>query len=237
MSTYWWVNIACISVPLLASFHPRLKFWQQYAALFPAILLTAIVFILWDVWYTEMGVWGFNPMHIGTLKLANLPLEEVAFFICIPYACVFTYQVLKEFDPVPNLAARLNQFAPWIGLWLVLMAALTYDKMYTGPVFLSSGVLILLLSKVLNVRWLGYYLVSYGVLLIPFLISNGILTGSFIEQEVVWYNPAENLGWRIGTVPFEDLSYMNIMLLTNIGLFEGIKHVNAYINGIRLLAG
>jgi lycopene cyclase domain-containing protein len=51
-------------------------------------------------------------------------------------------------------------------------------------------------------------------MLIPFFIVNGILTGSFIEDQVVWYNNDENLGIRIGTVPIEDSVYAFTMILT-----------------------
>jgi len=39
--------------------------------------------------------------------------------------------------------------------------------------------------------------------LIPFIIVNGILTGTGIEGEAVLYNDAENLGLRMGTIPFK----------------------------------
>ena len=60
-----------------------------------------------------------------------------------------------------------------------------------------------------------YYL-TFCVILIPFFLVNSVLTGSFIAEPVVWYNNAQNLGIRIGTVPVEDISYAFSLILLNL---------------------
>ncbi|GIR49788.1 MAG: hypothetical protein CM15mP58_18850 [Burkholderiaceae bacterium] len=50
-------------------------------------------------------------------------------------------------------------------------------------------------------------LTDFLVMLIPFFIVNGVLTGSWIVDQVVWYNDTENLGLRISTIPIEDGIY------------------------------
>ena len=96
MSLYLVINLASISVPLLFSFHPRIQFHKEWKYAIPAILLAAIPYLIWDEIFTRAGIWGFNPTYIGDLALGELPLEEVLFFICIPYACLFTYFVLSK---------------------------------------------------------------------------------------------------------------------------------------------
>ncbi len=67
---------------------------------------------------------------------------------------------------------------------------------------------------------MGRFYFAFGFILIPFLLVNGILTGSFIEGEVVWYNEKEIQGIRIATIPFEDVFYGMLLLLCNISIFE-----------------
>ena len=71
-----------------------------------------------------------------------------------------------------------------------------------------------------NPKILGRFLPSFFITLIPFFIVNGVLTGSFIENEVVWYNNAENLNIRMFTIPIEDTVYALCMLLTVFVLLE-----------------
>ena len=66
------------------------------------------------------------------------------------------------------------------------------------------------------------FLISYLIILIPFLIVNGFLTAI----PVVLYNDAENSGIRIYTIPFEDIFYGMLLFLLNVLIYEKIKPRN-----------
>ncbi|MFW5709998.1 MAG: lycopene cyclase domain-containing protein, partial [Bacteroidota bacterium] len=61
------------------------------------------------------------------------------------------------------------------------------------------------------------------IVLFPFLVVNGLLTGSWIQQEVVWYNNQENLGIRLFTIPVEDFVYGMELILLNVFIYEKLK--------------
>lgn len=97
MSEYGWILLFSLSLPLILSFYPPLKFYSNLKALFLAVLWVLIIFGGWDVWATYRGHWSFNPDSIWGIKLLNLPLEEVAFFIVIPFCCIFSWEVALFF--------------------------------------------------------------------------------------------------------------------------------------------
>jgi len=217
---YLLLNLGSVSVPFLYSFHPRLQLHKRFLWIFISILLTMVIFIPWDVIFTLHKIWGFNDTYFLGTKFLSLPIEEWLFFICIPFACVFTHYALLLY--FPNL--KLNKTnTKWIsnGLMalLLILAVVNYDKWYTVINF-SLAIPLTLLVYTYNIKLLQHFLLTFLVMLIPFFIVNGILTGSFIEDQVVWYNNAENLGIRMGTIPVEDSIYAYTMILCNLFLTE-----------------
>jgi lycopene cyclase domain-containing protein len=183
-------------------------------------MLTMGVFIPWDVIFTINGVWGFNSDYFLGFEIFSLPLEEWLFFVCIPFACVFTHYALILY--FPNL--KLNKVATKaisISLVLILfiLALANYDKWYTLVNFSLAIPLTWLVYKY-NPQLLQHFFLTFLVMLIPFFIVNGVLTGSWIDNQVVWYNDAENLGIRMGTIPVEDSIYAYSMILMNLYYFE-----------------
>lgn len=215
---YLFLDLGSISVPFLFSFHPKLKFYKLWKSLALAIVLTMFIFIPWDVIFTQNGIWGFNESYFLEHRLFSLPIEEWLFFICIPYACVFTHHSLIFYFPNIKVSLKSTRFISYalIGI-LLIVGLLKYDKWYTFINFLYAIILIPLVLK-FNIELLQKYFLTFLVMLIPFCIVNGILTGRFIENEVVWYNNNENLGIRIFTIPVEDFVYAFTLILTNLAL-------------------
>lgn len=222
--TYLLIDFFTIVVPFLFSFHPKLNFYKTWKAFFPAVLITGFVFILWDIYFTALGVWGFNKQYLVDVFIGNLPLEEVLFFFCIPYACVFTYHCLDLFLD-KTLSKRTENIVT--NVLIVIFAAtgvLSFNKIYPMVTFISLSALLALSKYYLRINWLGKFYVIYGVLLFPFLIVNGLLTGTCLDNPVVWYNPAQIFGLRILTIPVEDVFYGMALILMNLLIYKFLKN-------------
>jgi lycopene cyclase domain-containing protein len=94
--------------------------------------------------------------------------------------------------------------------------AINYTKLYSAVTFGLLAVLLIVLVYVLKTKWLGRFYMAFVVSLFPFYIVNGILTA----WPVVLYNNTQNMGIRIGTIPFEDHFYSMALLLMNVALLE-----------------
>jgi len=180
-------------------------------------------FIPWDVLFTSYEIWGFNENYTTGYQILNLPIEEWLFFICIPYACVFTHFTLIKLYPKFSFSLKLTRIFTSIVLILSITLLIVYfSKCYT---LINFSYLLVLLTLVLITKphLLNSFLPTFLVILIPFFIVNGILTGTVIEEPIVWYNNAENMRLRMGSIPFEDLFYAFGMLLTVVYIMKVLQ--------------
>lgn len=219
--TYLLINAACIAVPLAASFYRRHAFARQWRAFVSAAVCIGIPFILWDAYFTAKGIWGFNPSYLIGWEWLGLPIEEWLFFLCIPYACIFTYYALEYFLGTDSSATLPPRLGYLLTLALLLIAIGFWDRSYTATTALLAA---LFLAAATYWQWhLARISLSYLLIFPFFLLSNGVLTGSFIESPIVWYSPAENLGIRLFTIPVEDVVYGYLLIALNGLLFQKFR--------------
>lgn len=219
-SLYLWLNIGSLSIPFLYSFHPKLKLYKKWKYMFPSIVIMMLLFIPWDIVFTGNGYWGFNPDYLTGLYIVNLPIEEWMFFVCIPYACIFTHYALLHYFPNMQLSEKATQFITYFLIFvLLLLVILFYDRWYSLINF-SYAIVLIGLMLAYKKALLKKFFLTFLVMLLPFFIVNGVLTGSFIEEQIVWYDNTQNMGVRMFTIPVEDSVYAFTMILTPLVLTE-----------------
>lgn len=222
--TYLFINFFSVIIPFLYSFHPKLKFNKQFRPFFAANIISAIIFLVWDAVFTINGTWGFNNDYIIGWKIFYLPVEEILFFICIPFACLFTYHCINIFYKIKWNPVFENIIIILFSLVLLITGILNSEKDYTAVTFISTALLLLSFKFIFKVKWLPNIFTIYILLLIPFFIVNGLLTGTGLESPVVWYNNSENLAFRLLTIPIEDIFYGFELIILNIFFYEKFKH-------------
>lgn len=199
-----------------------------------ALLAVSVPFLIWDIIFTWIGVWGFNDAYLTGIEIFLLPLEEWLFFLCIPYACLFTYDFVRYFR------RRKESRTPRLLLRVLLVSAITLMVIGAGGLYsmtsfgLAAIFLIYCIWK--SPAWLYNYLVMFGLILFPFIVSNGVLTGidfwkypiantnPFVEDMIVWYDNSENLGFRIFSIPIEDIFYAFSLLGFQVLIIEKFRN-------------
>ena len=220
---YLSLDLLVFIVPFVGSFQKKAPFFKKWKYLGIAIIITSVFFILWDEIFTREKVWGFNEEYLVGIFFFLFPLEEVLFFICIPYASVFTYFVLNHTVEKDHLFPHQELISSVLIILLLIAGIYNIDKWYTGVTFITLALFLSYQMLKIKPRYMGRFYFAFAVLIIPFLIVNSILTGLFTDNSVVWYNNSHTLGMRIGTIPLEDFFYAFLLIVMNIAIIEWLE--------------
>ncbi len=219
--TYLLLMLGSWAIPLIYSFEKQVQSYTKLKYLFPAILFSGTIFIIWDLRFEELGIWKFNPDYITGIYIMNLPIEEWLFFLVIPYCSVFIYEVLHVKLPAfekPNFFVAISLL---LLIAFALLAWFARQKLYT---FFNFFLLTIYFGyTIFRNRFKTYltkFYLTWLISLIPFLLVNGILTA----LPVVEYNNLHILGIRIFTIPFEDFFYFFLLLIMNLTIYEYLKN-------------
>jgi len=211
---YLIIDILILIFPLLFTFTWKFKYYKFFKPLSISILIVGLSYILWDIIVTARGDWWFNKEFLIGIEILGLPVEEIMFFIVVPFACIFIYENLEYFIKDKEIF-----FNKWLYLSLsaifIILGLIFYRQDYTILAMFSCALFFILSSTlypgILKSRnyWL-YIILSF----MPFIIFNYLLTSLI----VVGYNPDAIWGghgaWngRILTIPLEDFFYNFSML-------------------------
>lgn len=221
--TYLLINFFTIIICFIYSFDKRIQFNIYFKTFLLSSTIVAIPFILWDVWFTKIGVWWFNDTYVIGLRLLGLPIEEILFFFCIPFSCVFTYFCLTKFFNL-GWANAFNNIIVFITCIVCTVVALLHDNLtYTVLTALVTLGTVIYLHFIAKAEWIGQASLIFGILMLGFFPVNGVLTGTGLASPIVNYNPNEFLGIRMGTIPIEDAVYGYAQFLWNIYFFQLLK--------------
>jgi lycopene cyclase domain-containing protein len=220
--TYFIILAASVAGPLALSFDKKVAFYTKWKYVFAAMILPAIFYIIWDSYFTGLGVWQFNDNYIVGTKFLNLPIEEWLFFILVPYCCIFIYECIRCYFPAFKNKKNADLVLKILALLLLIVGIIYHQKIYTAWTFIFLSIFIAIIYVFKN-QFKKFdaasFLIAFIICLIPFLIVNGFLTA----LPILTYNNAENLGIRIYTIPFEDTFYGMLLIMMNIVLYEKFK--------------
>ncbi len=226
MFLYLLLNLGSLSIPLAYSFEKKMRFIKHWKAVLLSTTIIATIFLIWDAYFTANGVWGFNANYHLPFLLLGMPIEEWLFFFCIPYASIFIHYSLEYFKPNLLIPKKITQLLTLLFILVsFLLVVFNADKLYTFVNY-SFLFIVLIFGFFYGIKYLQRFYISFLIILVPFFIVNGILTGTGLEEPVVWYNNTENLSIRLLTIPIEDIGYAFTMIFGNVLLIEKFKKTN-----------
>ncbi|HYQ58628.1 MAG TPA: lycopene cyclase domain-containing protein [Draconibacterium sp.] len=212
-------------IPVTLSFQKKVQFVFRLKYVLPAVIFAGTIFILWDIRFTETGIWSFNPDYLTGIEILRLPVEEWLSFVIIPLSSVYIYEWLKirfeEFEK-PNLFLAVSL----ISLLTAIVCAYVFRaRMFTFFTFFLLA--IYLGYTIFRNRFKKYYTKFYLTLiisLVPFLIVSALLN----SMPAIVYNSEHVIGVSFFGVPVEKTGYLFLILLINVTIYEYLNNRRHY---------
>lgn len=210
---YYVFNFVVFVPILLLSLFTDVQPHRAWRSFLLAFVTVSVPFLLWDAWAASEGHWNFSSAYITDYRLGGLPLEEIFFFVTVPFAMMYVWGVVQKHIAERVIVSRW----PYIVLGLVVaLSAVLHATNWSGgytrsaALMMLSTIFILCLSRLI---FLKTFWVFQLLLLTAFLIGNTILTA----LPIIGYGDAAVTGIRFGTIPIEDFLYnfafINLFLL------------------------
>jgi len=213
---YLLFDLLILAGPLALSLMPRHDFLARARSIVLATVVVAVPFVVWDSAVTGSH-WWFDARYTVGLGVFGLPIEEILFFIAVPYACAFSWETL-----VGGAKARAT-----ISAWVYLLPAIVLLAgvgmlVGGGPGYTALTLFALGLAGTLD------HMLGTGLLRMPrywtfaglVIAFTGVFNSYLTWRPVVHYGESYQLGFRLGTIPVEDFGYGLALCTATVVLYQ-----------------
>ena len=201
---YSLIPLLIITGPLALSFDQKVHFSSHWGSVLLATLVIGSLFVVWDIIVFKRGDWQFNDAYVGTRRILGLPIGEILFFIAVPYACLFLFEVGRSYFGSTSLAI----WPIWLSWFLAAVAiagAIYWRKQgYTQLALLALAVFWIAQAVCFPFLILRYDFLFFSV---TGLVAFGIVNGSYTALPTIFYRPEAIWGRRFFKIPLEDFMY------------------------------
>jgi lycopene cyclase domain-containing protein len=94
---YLGVLAVCLVGTGLLEVFLRASVYRRWLRLLLTLVPVVFIFTMWDIYAISRHHWTFDATYVtGIIAVANVPLEEVCFFIAIPICSILTLEAVRS---------------------------------------------------------------------------------------------------------------------------------------------
>lgn len=84
-----------VTLPLELVLHARV--YARWRRLLLTLVPVLVVFVTWDALAVHAHDWSYR--HLTGVRVGNLPIEELLFFVVIPVCSLLTFEAIRRLRP------------------------------------------------------------------------------------------------------------------------------------------
>lgn len=204
MELFLLINLIALLIPVLFSIWKKTFREINWLALIVAILCSGTFFVLRNYYLIHIGVKVYNPEHLIGSYIFGMPIEDILFFVTVPYAFIFIYRWTTKYFKHLEIQQFTYVFSLILTLTSILLSVVYYDHIYT---FLTVSVLAIFNGVVYfgyTPKWYSKFLIAFFLVTLHYILIDGIITLS-VENKIVFHAEDSVIGLYFFSIPIEDL--------------------------------
>ena len=92
---YLLLLLACLLGTLPLEVFLRVRVYRRPLRWVLSVLPVVAFFSAWDAYAVARGHWRYDRHQITGVRVGNLPLEEIGFFVVIPTCAILTFEAVR----------------------------------------------------------------------------------------------------------------------------------------------
>jgi lycopene cyclase domain-containing protein len=94
-AVYLLVLAACLLGTLPLEIFLRTRVYRRPRRWFLSLAPVVAVFSAWDVYAISRRQWAYDKHQVSGIRIGNLPVEELLFFVVIPTCAILTFEAVR----------------------------------------------------------------------------------------------------------------------------------------------
>lgn len=217
--TFLILNIFIFLIPFALMLDRKVNGVEKLKTIVLPSLMVAFVFSEVAVFLTGLKAWSFNPVYLVGASYRGLPLEEYLFIFSFSFAGLGVYNYLNAKYPKDDLQKYSLTLSNLMMGVCIAFLFFGYTKWYTAITFAFLLLLLFGVEYINRLRFMYRFYRAFVAMLIPFYCVYAIICNLPIMQ----YDMAQNVGFSLAKIPFENHFFMMATLLLGVYLFETLK--------------
>jgi len=223
---YGLFNLIIAVMPMIGGLLYNKTIFPQKKPLAISIALGLLIFVTLEQFLTNV-FWWFSDKYTVGLMIGVLPIEEVLFFISVPWATLLLWLNVNHL--LKKSAERVIFSRPVEYLVLTILSICSFLFFYVffrAGLYYSSLVFILLLLVIIFDQFIGARIIfwrNYLLFQMPVILLTTIWNGYLTARPVVIYNVLLKSNIQVFTIPIEDYLYGFVLLTFIISLYERLR--------------
>lgn len=217
--TFLILNLFVVLIPFALMLDRKVTSVDKLKSIILPSLIVTFVFSEVAVFLTGLKAWKFNTDYLIGASYRGLPLEEYIFLFSFSFAGLGVYNYLNAKFPKNDLQKySLTLSNLMMGICIAFLF-FGYTKWYTAITFAFLLMLFFGVEYINKLRFMYRFYRAFVAMLIPFYCVYAIIC----NMPIIQYDIAQNVGFSLFKIPFENHFFMMATLLLGVYLFETLK--------------